>query len=343
MYAYCDGNPVAYCDPTGMNALSNFLIGVVTVFRNVLPTLFESIRTFWSGVFANDKFWSGLGSLMKDFPSVTRFFLDVFASMFRYFDNLEIKWSTGTERIRNFFSTIGKLFKGDGLFAWFASLFKKQPKGKIPNYTLDQERIDTFALQDKCFALLAGDYTKGKWDLCTTETQKKNFMNGLFNAVQGIMNTSIDKASSSSAINWESLSNPNARGGYDARPGNKITLNVDWLNGIDGYDLVYTIIHEARHAFQQEAVLGLNSHVVCKDTIDAWAKNLPEGKSGAKPPYYAASASTDVYMTQAIEWDAKCFSKQYEDLIDGYINDYYILDSYSRAYPGIWGEKPVRR
>jgi len=330
-----------YVDPTGR--------GIIEIFKYILaaflviPMFF--IKLFESGYFAN--FFEGLG---RTGLAIAKFFENDPAD--RWFAYLSVGFEL-------FIAGIVSLFKEGGWLAWLGSLFKKQPTGqKPPSYTLDQERTNTFSLQDKCFNYLVGDYTYSKWELHTS-SKRKQLLEQLYANIQKTMSTSI------SGLRWESYgSSGDIRGGYayqGGQPSNVMTLNEDLLSdAASSYELLRTVIHEVRHAFQQEAVLGLNNHVVCKNTINAWARNLPSNAKGyisGSPGYFdntPPNRNIEKYVTQAIEWDAKCFSKQYFDLkyIDDYIwwatgqivYVYYNPNNYpDRSYPGIWGIEPIER
>ena len=234
----------------------------------------------------------------------------------------------------------------------FGILWKLITGGYNDGYSLQEERDNTFALQDQCHNLLKGDFSKAKWDACTTSAQKQNFLTRLFNGVQGIMGTSISRIE---FVNDGVDPYFPMRGRYTSRggqPDNVLRINADYFNESNSYELAYTIIHEVRHAFQQEAVLGLNSHVVCQDTIDHWAKNLPSYAQGHQPPGYY-QGDINKYNVQALEWDAKNFAKQYDDLTyidvnDNYKRKYYNADLFPddylvRFYAGIWGKVPLIR
>ena len=231
------------------------------------------------------------------------------------------------------------LFTIRDAFVKIGGIITKLFTGKT-NYTLAQERNNTFALQEACFSLLDYTFSEDNWDKCTTVEQKQAFLQQLFDKAQSYMGTSA------TGIVWENMGTSpfgTPRGAYEGRPVNTLYINLDYLSLKSNYDLVSTIIHELRHAFQQETVLGLNMHIVSQATIEAWARDLPENWEGAQPPYaLGPGSSRDNYVTQAVEWDAYCFAKEYAELRDGYTGDFWIPDS-SRAYPGIWGTVPEIR
>ena len=337
MYAYCNGNPVMLVDPSGQATVTSILIDIVTWFMTDFPDLFGQIVSFWTGVFNNAGLMSFIGILMKGAEDISNFFGNVWLFV------LEIDLSGFWDFFGKLITGVGDLFAGFDLLGWLASLFGQQPHGQP--YKLEDEENDTLDLQKRCFALLGGDFSRAKWDLCITEAQKKKFLTDLFFKVQGIMNTSVRWASLFSAINWvdEPLIYRGGYVGYLITPNsteNKISINLNFINttdpDYDPYDIVKTIFHEFRHAFQQEAVLNMNNHIVCEETKDAWAKRLLDTYRGSKSPYYISTGDPSLggedRLGQSIEWDAKHFADQlFEYIMFALLNKREIVPEY-RGY-----------
>jgi len=119
---------------------------------------------------------------------------------------------------------------------------------------------------------------------------------------------------------------------------NTIEINLYFINNSsESYEIIKTIFHEVRHAYQHESVLKKNNHIVNSKTIQWWAKNLPQGYEGFtgkdESEWYYNVAATAKYLGQPIEWDAKKFAKQEKEY-----TDYY--DQYGTAiipdYRGSW-------
>jgi|GEM_PF-2745191 len=53
-----------------------------------------------------------------------------------------------------------------------------------------------------------------------------------------------------------------------------LRLNSDMLNDPDSFDFFITVIHEARHAYQREAVDDPGCHVVSEETRGVWEENF---------------------------------------------------------------------
>lgn len=91
---------------------------------------------------------------------------------------------------------------------------------------------------------------------------------------------------------------------------NKIQIALDKLNGEYGYDLIKTVIHELRHAYQHAAINNPNLYIVSQETIAAWQENLlPGNVISGKDDFYG-------YITQPIEWDTHNFAMQTDSLKD---------------------------
>lgn len=91
-------------------------------------------------------------------------------------------------------------------------------------------------------------------------------------------------------INW---------GGYNPLT-NKIELNSNYLEKSDCEDLLNTILHESRHAFQNKCIDTPNSVTVKDNIIEVWKDNFDN--------YIRPDEDFEAYENQEIEKDANYFA-----------------------------------
>jgi len=201
----------------------------------------------------------------------------------------------------------------------------------VPKSAVDvsraEERAHDRALQKKVLA-----YRDTMWDvwgrnnsnLSTapwynyTATQRQQALEVFAEAVFAKMNLSI------SGIGFDAVDG----GGYDPDT-REITISNFSLTNFFSYELTDTIIHEARHAYQHEAVLNPSKHIVSQQTRQQWGNNLASFPANyheypiISAPNYAKLL--ELYYTQPIEWDAYSFEG-------------YELDplGYKPVYPSSW-------
>ena len=88
-------------------------------------------------------------------------------------------------------------------------------------------------------------------------------------------------------------------GGYNPLT-NKIELNSNYLEKADCEDLLNTILHESRHAFQNKCIDTPNSVTVKDNIIDVWKDNFDN--------YIRPDEDFEAYENQEIEKDANYFA-----------------------------------
>ena len=91
----------------------------------------------------------------------------------------------------------------------------------------------------------------------------------------------------------------NKLGGYDMDT-NSITLNRRCLESDDCEELLNTILHEARHAFQGKCISSPDSVTVNRRIIDVWDYNFAH--------YIRPEFDHEAYENQEIEKDANYFA-----------------------------------
>lgn len=88
-------------------------------------------------------------------------------------------------------------------------------------------------------------------------------------------------------------------GGYNPLT-NKIELNSNYLEKADCEDLLNTILHESRHAFQNKCIDAPNSVTVKDNIIEVWKDNFDN--------YIRPDEDFEAYENQEIEKDANYFA-----------------------------------
>lgn len=91
----------------------------------------------------------------------------------------------------------------------------------------------------------------------------------------------------------------NQLGGYDPLT-NRIELNSNYLEKTDCEDLLNTILHESRHAFQNKCIDAPNSVTVKDNIIGVWKDNFDN--------YVTPADDFEAYENQEIEKDANYFA-----------------------------------
>ncbi|MBR0208939.1 MAG: hypothetical protein IJQ43_08580 [Oscillospiraceae bacterium] len=169
--------------------------------------------------------------------------------------------------------------------------------------TRAEERANDLYMQNAVFELLeTSEFSKDTWNKASIE-QRKAMLQAYMQRVAEIYGVTV--ASEIVFYNGERGS----RGAYS--PGeNCVRINENYLSRSDSYQIMQTMIHEMRHAYQHAAVEHPESYIVSAETIAAWEQNFKweNYKSQQKGNTYAE------YVSQPIEWDAKNFARQYSDL-----------------------------
>ena len=114
-------------------------------------------------------------------------------------------------------------------------------------------------------------------------------------------------------------------GGYTHRDASgklirTIYINENLMSSNISYELGYTIIHEARHAYQEEVIDDSRKHPVSQETRGRWKNNIDNYIDF--PGLAAPTASKNAYCRQPIEWDAFKFAKQSPDELNNFKPSY---------------------
>ena len=173
-----------------------------------------------------------------------------------------------------------------------------------------QEQMVDHYMSEMCQSLMDKDeYSEETWNKATPE-ERKAMLTRFMREVNAIMGTDVNPD-----ITFTDLGS-GTRGQYTWGT-NSVTLNSRYLKGGgDTYMIFRTLIHEMRHCYQHTAVDNPGKFMVSEETLRQWGENFKSGnyKTVQKDGY-------DAYVTQPIEWDAKNFAGQKQD-VAGYDPEY---------------------
>lgn len=185
------------------------------------------------------------------------------------------------------------------LVDWIKGLFgiKEEPL----SVSREAEKEHDLYMQSEIFNILGLErFSKSTWKNASIEERKK-ILNEFMTEIALVMGISI-----SGNVVFEQMEKPTTRGGYYQNE-NKVHINTDYLSRSDSYQIMQTMIHEMRHAYQKAAVDHPEQFNVSAETIAQWRENF-------KPEVYYSGDDYQRYVSQPIEYDAKNFAKQYSDL-----------------------------
>jgi hypothetical protein len=158
------------------------------------------------------------------------------------------------------------------------------------------------SFQERVYGLLHTErYNQGTWRNLSV-VERKDVLRNLLIDMNSIFGTDV-----STDIDFF-YEQSGSRGEY-ASSSNNVKINEFILAKDSSYQLMQTIIHEMRHAYQHHSVRNEKRVLVSSQTIKAWENNFNNYKS---PSY---GCTFEEYLSQPVEWDAKNFAKQYHDLM----------------------------
>lgn len=186
-------------------------------------------------------------------------------------------------------------------------LTRKEPD-KYDATTSEMEKAANLAMKKKLWTILQDDkYSQENWDNSSVEERKailQDYMTAVIYAY-GLedVNTKIrwdnNATYTPQSITW----------GYYSHNNHRVTLNeqalTDSQGNWDSYDLLETVSHELRHAYQHEAVDHPTRYLVSQETIDTWKDNFKN--------YINSGTDYDAYRAQPVEVDARDFQVSRND------------------------------
>ena len=168
--------------------------------------------------------------------------------------------------------------------------------------TREQERAADAAMKRRLWEVLQDEkYSPEHWDKASVEERQQilqDYVDEVI-AIYGLQD--VDRR-----IHWDNnatYTDSSITWGYYDHDDHSITLNeralTDSVSTWDSYDLLETVSHELRHAYQHEAVDHPTDYLVTAETIAAWDYNIDN--------YIDPDDDYDGYRDQIIEVDARDF------------------------------------
>lgn len=173
--------------------------------------------------------------------------------------------------------------------------------------TREQERAADEAMKRDLWNVLQDEkYSQESWDKASVE-ERKRILQDYMDEVIRIYGLEDVKPQ----INWDSSATYTSESitwGYYNHGRHSVTLNEqalsDSIGNWDSYDLLETVSHELRHAYQHEAVDHPTRYMVSQETIDTWKDNFRN---------YIGSDDYERYRAQPVEVDARDFQVSRDD------------------------------
>jgi hypothetical protein len=159
----------------------------------------------------------------------------------------------------------------------------------------EEEYAQDCYMKEQIAALLAqSQYSEAAWNAADADGRKQmlnDFMNDVAEIYGVDINTTINFTNtppSGGTINYGSYTNSKQR----------ININEYIINNrSNSYDLMNTVVHELRHAYQHQAVEHPEKFIVTQETLDRWECNFDN--------YVSSGDDFDLYREQGVEIDAR--------------------------------------
>lgn len=180
-------------------------------------------------------------------------------------------------------------------------LTRKEPD-KYDTTTAEQEKAADRAMRNKLWRILQDEkYSPENWDRSSVDERKKILQDYMDEVVKAYGLKDVKPN-----IIWDSgatYTNQSITWGYYTNSRHTVTLNEQALTDNyatwDSYELLETVSHELRHAYQHEAITHPTDFMVTKDTINKWNDNFQH--------YINADTDYEGYRNQIVERDARSF------------------------------------
>lgn len=192
----------------------------------------------------------------------------------------------------------------DSLLEWLG--FDKKPSELIKT-TREQESAYDRQMQNQIEHLTDFRYSEERWVNATTE-ERMDMLRNYMNEVAAIMGVTI---SGGLTMSYEPRdSDGNLTLGYYSHDTREIWLNTNYLvhrSAEASYEMLITVVHELRHAYQHAAVDNPTRFMVSQETIDAWEESFDT---------YAQEEAAGRYWDIVVERDARAFSERSDERRD---------------------------
>lgn len=202
----------------------------------------------------------------------------------------------------------------DILVSWGIVKAERQTRTPGEAVTEAQEREMDLYLQSEIENILEKDrYSQSTWKNASVE-ERKEILNEYLQEVAAVMGLQIGEIN----YTYTEASNGTYNMGSYSPSTNMISIN-EWVlenggkNNIqDSYNLMYTIAHEMRHAYQHAACSNPEQFVVTEETIQSWQESIDNYRSqrGFMQEGMNAEEAYNAYRNQTIERDARWFAGQ---------------------------------
>lgn len=213
------------------------------------------------------------------------------------------------ENVRSFFAWVRNL-----LVSWGIIRAERQIRNPGEAVTEAQQREMDLYMRNEISSLLEQErYSRNTWENASVE-ERKEILNDYLQEVARIMGLQIGEIN----YTYSEMSNGTYNMGAYSSTFNMVSIN-EWVleNGGTGgvtesYDLMYTIAHEMRHAYQHAACSNPEQFVVTEETIRSWQDSIDNyrSQSGYMQEGMSAEEAYNAYRKQEIERDARWFAGQ---------------------------------
>ncbi len=192
-------------------------------------------------------------------------------------------------------------------------LWDKDTDPKYTHTTREQEAAADRHMKRQIENLYNTDrYSEETWKNASVE-ERKQILEDFMNEVAEIMG--IDVKDNIRHLNQAPENNMILNGQYN-RSSNRVSINM-WIvenrSPERSYQLMTTIVHELRHAYQYAAVEDPTKFQVSQETIDSWKDSFNNYKSTdgfMRKEGMSADEAYQAYRNQAVERDARSFAGQ---------------------------------
>lgn len=157
----------------------------------------------------------------------------------------------------------------------------------------EHDVVDDVEMKKSCIELVKDFYDDGI-DMAYAE----NGLEGRCEIAYSFYNDVKEKMGIDSDLEFVEME-PYKLGGYNYET-NSIELNSNYLENSDSTDLLNTILHESRHAFQNKCIVNPESVTVKGNIIDVWKDNMDH--------YINPAFDQEAYENQEVEKDANYFA-----------------------------------
>ncbi|MDL2257608.1 leucine-rich repeat domain-containing protein [Eubacteriales bacterium OttesenSCG-928-K08] len=179
----------------------------------------------------------------------------------------------------------------------------------------NEERAEDWRMREECLQLLEGKYSEKEWKKAT-KNGRKEMLISLFNDVKEILNLSDSWKIYFEELGFFYYGKTDAYLNENTNEYENKVIIADKFGYTNYYLMMRTVIHECRHAYQREVILGENDHIVSDMTRQKWLDSSLKGKY-----IHNDSINSRPYFQQAVEWDAYYFAGQ-ENKLKGKTADY---------------------